>query len=82
MVFLVPTSLWLLSHRFIATCRCCFLASFFLKAKLGKKTILSAFHCNQLQHTHSACFKTDLPDYFQFNFVQVVTEPCESVVLS
>ena len=25
--------------------------------------------------------KTDLPDHFRFNFVQVVTEPCGSVVL-
>ena len=51
------------------------------KEKHGKKTPLSAFHCNQLQHTRSACFKTDLPDHFRFNFVQVVTEPCGSVVL-
>ena len=51
------------------------------KEKHGKKTPLSTFHCNQLQHTRSACFKTDLPDYFWFNFVQVVTEPCGSVVL-
>ena len=51
------------------------------KEKHGKKTPLSTFHCNQLQHTRSACFKTDLPDHFRFNFVQVVTEPCGSVVL-
>ena len=76
------------SHRFIAICHCRFLASFFLlfliyffKEKHGKKTPLSTFHCNQLQHTRSACFKTDLPDYFRLNFVQVVTEPCGSVVL-
>ena len=50
------------------------------KEKHGKKTPLSTFHCNQLQHTHSACFKTDLPDHIRFNFVQVVTEPCGSVV--
>ena len=50
------------------------------KEKHGKKTPLSTFHCNQLQHTRSACFKTDLPDHFRFNFVPVVTEPCESVV--
>ena len=51
------------------------------KEKHGKKTPLSSFHCNQLQHTRSACFKTDLPDHFRFNFVQVVIEPCGSVVL-
>ena len=51
------------------------------KEKHGKKTPLSTFHCKQLQHTRSACFKTDLPDHFRFNFVQVVTEPCGSVVL-
>ena len=48
------------------------------KEKHGKKTLLSTFHGNQLQHTCSACFKTD---HFRFNFVQVVTEPCRSVVL-
>ena len=63
------------SHRFIAICHCPFLASFIFKEKHGKKTPLSTFHCNQLQHTRSACFKTDLPDYFRFNFVQVLTEP-------
>ena len=58
------------SHRFIAICHCRFLASFFFfffffwNEKHGKKTPLSTFHCNQLQHTRSACFKTDLPDYF------------------
>ena len=51
------------------------------KEKHGKKTPLSTFHCKQLQHTRSACFKTDLPDHFRFNFVRVVTEPCGSVVL-
>ena len=51
------------------------------KEKHGKKTPLSTFYCNQLQHTRSACFKTDLPDHFRFSFVQVVTEPCGSVVL-
>ena len=53
------------------------------KEKHGKKTPLSTFqfHCKQLQHTRSACFKTDLPDHFWFSFVQVVTEPCGSVVL-
>ena len=49
------------------------------KEKHGKETPLSTFHCNHLQHT--SCFKTDLPDHFRFNFVQVVTEPCGSVVL-
>ena len=70
------------SHRFIATCHCHFLASFFKREKLRKKTFLSTFYCNQLKHTHSACFKTDLPDYFRFSFVQVVTEPCRLVILS
>ena len=51
------------------------------KEKHGKKTPLSTFHCNQLQHTRSACFKTDMPDHFRFNFVQVITERCGSVVL-
>ena len=37
---------------------------FFFKEKHRKKTPLSTFHCNQLPHTCSACFKTDLPDYF------------------
>ena len=70
------------SHRFVAICHCCFLASFFFwKEKHGKKTPLSTFHCNQLKHTCSASFKTDLPDYFDLIFVQVVTEPCGSVVL-
>ena len=72
------------SHQFIAICHCHFMASFFkkfFKEKHGKKTPLSTFHCNQLQHTCSACFKTELPDYFRFHFVQVVTEPCGSVVL-
>ena len=45
-----------MSHRFIATCHCRFLASF-LKEKHGKKIPLSTLHCNQLQHTRSACFK-------------------------
>ena len=49
------------------------------KEKHGMETPL--FHSNQLQHTCSACFKTDLPDHFRFNFVQVVTEPSGSVVL-
>ena len=74
------------SHRFIAVCHCRFLASFLFififKEKHGeKKTPLSTFLCNQMQHTRSACFKTDLPDHFRFNFAQVVTEPCGSVVL-
>ena len=50
------------SHRFIAICHCRFLASFFfffffffffLTEKHGKKTPLSTFHSNQLQHTHT-----------------------------
>ena len=69
------------SRRFIAICHCRFLASLKNIFKHGKKTALSTFHCNQLQHTRWACFKTDLPDHFRFNFVQVVTEPCGSVVL-
>ena len=80
---LVPTSLWLgprdslpFATRFLV-----FVLFLFFKEKHGKKTPLSTFHSNQLQHTHSACFKTDLPDHFWFNFVQVVTEPCRSVVL-
>ena len=70
-------------HQFIAICHCRFLASFknkiLKKGKAWKEN--STFHCNQLLHTRSACFKTDLPDHFRFNFVQVVTEPCRSVVL-
>ena len=65
------------SHRFIAICHCRFLRLHLktktkFKKKHGKKTPLSTFHCNELQHTRSACFKTDLPDHFRFNFVQVV----------
>ena len=49
------------SHRFIATCNYRFLhyrfLASFLKEKHGKKTPLSTLHCNQLQHTRSACFK-------------------------
>ena len=44
------------SHRVIATCHCRFLASF-LKGKTWKKTPLSIFRCNQLQHPRSASFK-------------------------
>ena len=82
---LVPTSLWLGPIDSLP-----FATVFFwlhlktktkFKEKHGKKTPLSTFHSNQLQHTRSACFKTDLPDHFRFNFVQVVTEPCGSVVL-
>ena len=72
---LVPTSLWLGPIDSLP------FATVVFKEKHGKKTPLLNFHCNQLQHTRSACFKTDLPDYFRFNFVQVVTEPCGSVVL-
>ena len=84
---LVPTSLWLglIDSLPFATVvfwlHFFFFFFFFFKEKHGKKTPLSIFHCNQLQHTRSACFKTDLPDHFRFNFVQVVTEPCGSVVL-
>ena len=78
---LVPHFFVARSHRFIAICHCRFLASLKNIFKHGKKTPLSTFHCNQLQHTRWACFKTDLPDHFRFNFVQVVTEPCGSVVL-
>ena len=81
---LVPTSLWLGPIDSLPFATVVFWLNFFfffLKEKHGKKTLLSTFHCNQQQHTRSACFKTDLPDYFPFNFVQVVTEPCRSVVL-
>ena len=81
---LVPTSLWLGpidSLPFATVVFWLFFLFFFLKEKHGMKTPLSTFHCNELQHTRSACFKTDLPDYFRFNFVQVVTEPCGSDVL-
>ena len=87
---LVPTSLWLSIHCHLPLSFSGFILEEekkekkqqpFLKEKHGKKTPLSTFHSNQLQHTRSACFKTDLPDHFRFNFVQVVTEPCRSVVL-
>ena len=81
---LVPTSLWLgpiSSLPFATVIFWLHFFFFFFKEKHGKKTPLSTFHCNQLQHTLSACFKTDLPDHFRFNFVQVVTEPCGSFVL-
>ena len=83
---LVPTSLWLgpsiHCHLPLSFSGFIFFFFFFFKDKHGKKTPLSTFHCNQLQHTRSACFKIDLPDYFRFSFVQVLTEPCGSVVLS
>ena len=84
---LIPTSLWLGPidslpfSTVVFWLHFFFFYNFFLKEKHGKKTPLSTFHSNQLQHTCSACFKTDLPDHFRFNFVQVVTEPCRSVVL-
>ena len=83
---LVPTSLWLGPIDSLPFATVVFWLNFFFfffswKEQHGKKTPLSTFHCNQLKHTRSACFKTDLPDYFRFNFVQVVTEPCRSVVL-
>ena len=85
---LIPTSLWLgpSIHCHLPLSFSGFILKIkkknsSLKEKHGKKTPLSTFHSNQLQHTRSACFKTDLPDHFRFNFVQVVTEPCRSVVL-
>ena len=89
---LVPTSLWLgpIDSLPFATVVSWFhfrkkttttKKNFLLKEKHGKKTPLSTFHSNHLQHTRSGSFKTDLPDHFRFNFVQVVTEPCRSVVL-
>ncbi len=82
---LVPTSLWLGPIDSLPFATVVFWLHLKTKTKFkekhGKKTPLSTFHCNQLQHTRSACFKTDLPDHFRFNFVQVVTEPCGSVVL-
>ena len=82
---LVPTSLWLGPINALPFATVVFwlhFFSFFKKENHGEKIPLSTFHCNQLQHTCSARFKTDLPDYFRFNFVQVLTEPCGSVVLS
>ena len=91
MVFWFPLSLWLgpidslpfATAVFWLNCLFVFLLlfCFVFKEKHGKKTPLSTFHSNQLQHTRSACFKTDLPDHFRFSFVQVVTETCRSVVL-
>ena len=75
------------SHRFIAICHCRFLASFFfyfffLRKSMERTFLCQLFTATNCKNTRSACFKTDLPDYFRFNFVQVVTEPCGSVVLS
>ena len=84
---LVPTSLWLGPIDSLPFATVVFWLHLknkkqhLFKGKHGKKPPLSAFYSNQLQHTRSACFKTDLPDNFRFNFVQVVTEPCRSVVL-
>ena len=82
---LVPTSLWLGPIDSLPFATVVFWLHLKTKTKFKekhrKKTPLSTFHCNQLQHTRSACFKTDLPGHFRFNFVQVVTEPCGSVVL-
>ena len=64
---LIPTSLWLGPIDTLPFATVIFWLHFFFffwKEKHGKKTPLSTFHCNQLQHTRSACFKTDLPDYF------------------
>ena len=68
-ILVFPTSLWLgpidsLPFATVVFWLHFFLSFFFWKEKHGKKTPLSTFHCNQLQHTRSACFKTDLPDYF------------------
>ena len=80
---LVPTSLWLGLVDSLPFATVVFWLHLKTKTKFtekhGKETPL--FHRNQLQHTRSACFKTDLPDHFRFNFVQVVTEPCGLVVL-
>ena len=70
---LVSTSLWLgpidsLPFATVVFWLCLKTKTKF-KEKHGKKTPLSTFHCNQLQHIRSACFKTDLPDHFRFNFV-------------
>ena len=65
---LVPTSLWLGPIDSLPFATVVFWlhlkAKTKFKEKHGKKIPLSTFHCNQLQHTRSACFKTDLPDYF------------------
>ena len=65
---LVLTSLWLGPIDSLPFATIVFWLHFFFfffgKEKHGKKTPLSTFHSNQLQHTRSACFKTDLPDYF------------------
>ena len=72
---LVPTSLWLGPIDSLPFATVVFWLHFCFKEKHGKtQTPLSTFHCNHLQHTRSACFKTDLPDYFWFSFVQVVTD--------
>ena len=79
---LVPTSLWLgpIDCHSLPLSFSGFTSSFFTE-RHGKETPLSTFHCNQPQHTRSAYFKTDLPECFRFNFVQVVAGPCGSVVL-
>ena len=67
---LVPTSLWLGPIESLPFATVVFWLPFFFfsfsfwNEKHGKKTPLSTSHCYQLQHTRSACFKTDLPDYF------------------
>ena len=70
----VPTSLWLGPINSLPF-------AIFFKGKAWKENSFVNFSLQPLQHTRSACFKTDLPDYFRFSFVQVVTEPCGSVVL-
>ena len=57
---LVPTSLWLGSINslpFATVILWLHLKKKFFKEKHGKKTPLSTFPCNQLQHTRSACFR-------------------------
>ena len=75
---LVPTSLWLgpIDSLPFATVIFWLHLKTKFKEKHGIKTPLSTFHCNQLQLTRSACFKTDLPDHFRFNFVQVMRVSC------
>ena len=56
---LVPTTLWLGPIDSLPFATVVFwLHFFFLKEKHGKKTPLSTFHCNQLQHSRSACQTT------------------------
>ena len=72
---LVPTSLWLGPIDSLPLATVVFwLHSFFKKKERhGKKTLLSTFHCNQLQHTRSACFKTDLPTFDSILFKSLLS---------